>query len=88
MLSGTILHYDRFRLFGYLEGEDGNDYWFHASRLNMPGPWAARKVRPGDKVTYELGINPNKGNTIAVNVTPIPVAPATPENGGSRHERN
>jgi len=85
MPSGTILHFDRLRLFGYLEGEDGNDYWFHASRLNLPGPWAARKVMPGDEVTYELGKNPNRGNTIAVNVTPIPDAPE--QNGGSGNEQ-
>jgi cold shock CspA family protein len=82
MPSGTVLHFDRLRLFGYLEGEDGNDYWFHASRLNMPGPWAARKVNPGDQVLYELGRNLKRGNTIAVNVTPIPAAP---KNGGSSY---
>lgn len=81
MQSGTVLYFDRARLFGFLEGQDGNDYWFHASKLNMPGPWAARKVRQGDSVTFEIGINPNRGNKIAVNVTPIPDAP---ENGGQR----
>jgi cold shock CspA family protein len=84
-MTGTILHFDRMRLFGYLEGDDGKDYWFHASKLNMPGPWAARKVKQGDSVAFEIGINPNRGNEIAVNVTPIPVAP---KNGGNSHERN
>jgi len=75
------LHFDRLRLFGYLEGEDGNDYWFHGSRLNLPGPWAARKVNTGDQVHYELGKNLKKGNTIAINVMPITVAPE--QSGGN-----
>lgn len=82
-MTGTILHFDRMRLFGYLEGADGNDYWFHASKINVPGPWAARKVRPGDSVTFEIGINPKRGNEIAINVTPTPVAA---QNGGGREK--
>jgi cold shock CspA family protein len=82
MLFGIVLHYDRTKLFGYLEAENGQDYWFHASRLNMPGPWAARKVKPG-----EIGTNRNRGNEIAVNVTPIPAALTPEQNGGNGNER-
>jgi cold shock CspA family protein len=79
MFSGTVLYFDRVRLFGFLEAENGKDYWFHASKINLPGPWAARKVRQGDTVSFEIGINRNRGNEVAVNVTPI--APAA---NGSR----
>ena len=75
MSFGTVYHFDRIKLFGFLEAENGQDYFFHASKINLPGPWAARKVRPGDRVTFEVGTNRDKGNAVAVNVTPLASTP-------------
>ncbi len=80
--KGIVLFFDRLRGFGFLEGSDGRDLFFHVSQIIMDGPAGARKVSKGQRVTYELGINKNRGNEIAVQVTPL-----ASENGGSV-ERN
>jgi cold shock CspA family protein len=68
---GTVLLFDRLKGFGFLETADGRDLFFHHSQIQVPGPAGARKVVKGQRVTYEIGINPNRKNEIAVNVTPV-----------------
>ena len=75
---GTVLFFDRLKGFGFLEAADGRDLFFHHSEIVMAGPAGARKVSKGQQVTYQLGVNKNRGNEIAVQVTPV-----APENGGS-----
>ena len=68
---GTVLFFNRLKGFGFLETVDGRDLFFHHSQIVVPGPRGAAKVLKGQRVTYEIGINPNRQNEIALNVTPI-----------------
>ena len=79
---GTVLFFDRLKGFGFLEAADGRDLFFHHSEIVMPGPAGARKVSKGEQVTYEVGLNKNRGNAIAVQVTPV-----APENGGGNERQ-
>jgi cold shock protein len=68
---GTVLFFNRLKGFGFLEAADGQDLFFHYSQIVVPGPIGARKLAKGQRVTYEIGINPNRKNEIAVKVTPL-----------------
>ena len=71
MVFGNVSYFNRVKLFGFIAADNGKDYWFHASGVQLPGPWAARKVKEGDRVQFEIGINRNRGSEMAVNVAPV-----------------
>jgi cold shock protein len=68
---GTVLFFDRLKGYGFLEAADGRDLFFHYSQIQVPGPVGARKLSKGERVTYQVGINPKRKNEIAIKVTPI-----------------
>ena len=49
MVRGTVKFFNRTKRFGFISGEDGKDYFVHASGL-MPDVTIAE----GDKVSFEV----------------------------------
>jgi cold shock protein len=49
MVNGTVKFFNRVKSFGFIAGDDGKDYFVHASGLN-PGV----TINEGDKVTFEV----------------------------------
>lgn len=65
-MSGTVKWFNVQKGYGFITGEDGNEYFVHQSSIKMEG---FRKLRNNWKVTFELGTDKN-GKTCAVDVTP------------------
>ena len=49
MVNGTVKFFNRTKRFGFISGEDGKDYFVHATGL-MPDVTIAE----GDKVSFEV----------------------------------
>jgi cold shock protein len=49
MVTGTVKFFNRTKRFGFISGEDGKDYFVHATGL-MPDVTIAE----GDKVSFEV----------------------------------
>ncbi len=49
MVNGTVKFFNRVKNFGFIAGDDGKDYFVHASGLN-PGV----SIDEGDKVSFEV----------------------------------
>jgi CspA family cold shock protein len=49
MVSGTVKFFNRTKRFGFISGEDGKDYFVHATGL-MPDVTIAE----GDKVSFDV----------------------------------
>jgi cold shock protein len=49
MVSGTVKFFNRTKRFGFISGDDGKDYFVHATGL-MPDVTIAE----GDKVSFEV----------------------------------
>ena len=49
MVNGTVKFFNRVKSFGFIAGDDGKDYFVHASGLN-PGV----TIDEGDKVSFEV----------------------------------
>jgi CspA family cold shock protein len=49
MSDGTVKFFNRLKNFGFIHGEDGNDYFVHVSGLK-PGV----SLNEGDKVTFTI----------------------------------
>jgi CspA family cold shock protein len=49
MTDGTVKFFNRKKNFGFIHGDDGNDYFVHVSGLK-PGV----TIDEGDKVTFEI----------------------------------
>ena len=49
MTEGTVKFYNRMKRFGFIHGEDGNDYFVHETGLK-PGV----SLNEGDKVTFTI----------------------------------
>jgi CspA family cold shock protein len=56
------------KLFGFLTREDGVDFFVHFSNIVMEGYKVLEKEQ---KVTFEVGMDPNKNKQHAINVTPV-----------------
>ncbi|MBQ8142510.1 MAG: cold shock domain-containing protein [Bacilli bacterium] len=50
MMKGTVKKFDKEKGYGFITGEDGKDYFFHYSQLNMEG---FKTAEVGQKVDYE-----------------------------------
>jgi CspA family cold shock protein len=66
MLSGTVKEWDRDKGYGFIEGEDGNDYFVHISGLRPQ--LKQRGLLPGQKVLFDVDFD-MKGDK-AINVRP------------------
>ena len=49
MVTGTVKFFNRTKRFGFIAGDDGKDYFVHATGLN-PGV----TITEGDKVSFEV----------------------------------
>jgi CspA family cold shock protein len=49
MVNGTVKFFNRTKRFGFISGEDGKDYFVHATGL-MPNV----TINEGDKVSFEV----------------------------------
>lgn len=50
-MNGTIKKVNRDRGFGFIQAEDGTDYFFHRSELR--GGLAFDQLREGQRITFE-----------------------------------
>jgi len=66
MLTGTVKEYNRDRGFGFIAGDDGEDYFVHLSGLGPKLKHAG--LRPGQRVAFDVDFD-MKGDR-AVNVRP------------------
>ena len=65
-MMGTVKEYDRNRGFGFITGDDGDDYFVHVSDL---GPKLQKfGLRAGQKVAFDTDYD-HKGDK-AINVRP------------------
>lgn len=58
-LIGTIRHLLYDRGFGFIEGEDGYDYFFHWTAVNRKCK-QFRNLHEGEKVSFNIEDDPNK----------------------------
>jgi cold shock protein len=49
MVEGTVKFFNRTKHFGFVTGEDGKDYFVHASGLQE-----GVQLRDGDRVTFDV----------------------------------
>ncbi len=49
-LNGKVKSFNKIKGYGFINGDDGNEYFFHFSSLNMEG---FKTVNVDDKVTFE-----------------------------------
>jgi len=67
--------------FGFIEAEDGNEYFVHWSSIQSDG---FKSLGEGEKVEFDLQEDPQKGTMKAANVTGVGGAPLQ---GAPRPER-
>ena len=51
MLKGTVKWFNDDKGFGFISGEDGNDYFAHFSQINKEG---FKTLQEGAEVTFEI----------------------------------
>lgn len=66
MKSGVVKEYDHSKGFGFITGDDGDDYFVHARGLRVQ--LQGRGLRPGQRVMFDVTFD-IKGDK-AVNVRP------------------
>lgn len=66
MQRGTVKEYNRDKGFGFITGEDGEDYFVHVSGLRVQ--LQDRGLRPGQRVLFDADFD-MKGDK-AINVRP------------------
>ncbi len=49
-LNGKVKSFNKIKGYGFINGDDGNEYFFHFSSLNMEG---FKTVNVEDKVAFE-----------------------------------
>lgn len=50
MTEGTVKFYNRVKRFGFIHGDDGNDYFVHETGIK-----AGTSLNEGDKVSFTIG---------------------------------
>ena len=66
-MNGTVKWFDSKKGYGFINGDDGKDYFVHQSNIQMSG---FRKLDECDIVDFEVGIGGN-GKEQALNVNPV-----------------
>lgn len=66
-MTGTVKWFDTKRGYGFINGDDGKEYFVHQSNIQMKG---FRKLDECDIVDFEVGIGGN-GKEQALNVNPV-----------------
>ena len=51
MLKGTVKWFNDDKGFGFIQAEDGNDYFAHFSQINKEG---FKTLKEGEEVTFEI----------------------------------
>ena len=51
MLKGSVKWFNEEKGFGFIKGEDGNDYFAHFSQINKEG---FKTLKEGEEVTFEV----------------------------------
>ena len=64
MLKGTVKWFNKDKGFGFISGEDGNDYFVHYSNINAKG---FRSLEEGQAVSFE--VTEGAKGPVASNVT-------------------
>jgi CspA family cold shock protein len=68
MAVGTVKWFNSTKGFGFIQPEDGTaDVFVHISAVEQAG---MRTLNEGQKVTFEVQMDPRKGKTAAVNLKP------------------
>ncbi len=49
-LNGNVKSFNKIKGYGFINGDDGNEYFFHFSSLNMSG---FKTVNVNDKVSFD-----------------------------------
>lgn len=65
-MQGKVKWFDPHKGFGFISGEDGNDYFVHQSNIRMDG---FRKLYNNDEVAFEIDVD-DQGRSHAVEVVP------------------
>jgi cold shock CspA family protein len=68
MITGEIRHFDEGKKFGFIRGDDGEDYFFHGGSLSPRMQRISGLLREGYRVKFDTDFD-MKGNK-AVNVQP------------------
>lgn len=63
-MEGTVKSFETKRGWGFIAGDDNNDYFVHQTAIQMKG---FRKLDKGERVSFDVETLPN-GKTKAVNV--------------------
>ena len=67
-MKGTVKWFNNKKGYGFITGEDGKDYFFHYSQIQMQG---RKELFDRDKVYFEIS-GPDKSNRVqALNVEPV-----------------
>ncbi len=67
-MKGTVKWFNNKKGYGFITGEDGKDYFFHYSQIQMQG---RKALFDGDIVYFEIS-EPDKNNRVqALNVEPV-----------------
>jgi len=51
MLKGTVKWFNEEKGFGFIQGEDGNDYFVHFSQINKEG---FKTLKEGEEVSFDV----------------------------------
>ena len=52
MLRGTVKEYDEYKGYGFITGDDGEDYFVHVSGLRVQ--LKNKGLRPGQRVMFDV----------------------------------
>ena len=66
MISGVVKEYDRLKGFGFIIGDDGEDYFVHVSGLreHLKG----KGLKGGQKVSFDIDRDIKRENAVDVKV--------------------
>merc|ERR1719420_227047 len=63
---GTVKFFNAEKGYGFINGDDGNDYFVHFSQIQTEG---FKSLGDGEDVEFDVQTDPNNGKLKAANVT-------------------
>lgn len=57
-INGTIARVVGDKGFGFINGEDGEEYFFHMSAVDMDYGLTFKRLQKDDRVSFEIGSGP------------------------------